>query len=156
MTKGTQRTLKFWESYYPAILSVLLTMIFFFLCKVSIKEKVFSKEIISVVVNIAGILFGFLLTVLALLLQSDSKSLKLIKVYGRFGELIKFNKSAVYSSALSLVLSLIFLIVIDLKPEISFHIYLYDFLKWFWFFILMTTLLKTYRYVDIFYNLIKE
>ena len=156
MAKNTQKILKYWESYYPVILSAILTMIFFFLCRIPLKEKVFSKEIISVTINITGILFGFLLTVLALLLQSDSKSLKLIKVYGRFGELIKFNKSAVYASALSLILSLIFLIFIDLKPEKCFYIYLYESFKWFWFFILMTTILKTYRYVDIFYNLIKE
>lgn len=156
MAESTQKILKLWESYYPIVLSTVITIIFFCFCPDVIAVKVFTKDIITVTITITGILFGFLLTVLALLMQSDSKSMKLIKVYGRFGELVKFNKRAVYSSALSLLLSLAFLIINDLKPEVYLQVCLLEIFKWLWFFVVTATILKTYRYVDIFYNLIKD
>ncbi len=156
MSIKSQKILNFWENYYPLFISIIITLVFYFGCKSTVRTKIFSKEIISVTITISGILFGFLLTILALLMQSDNNSMKLIKVYGRFGELIKFNKRAVYSSALSLILSLIFLVVIDTEPIKCFYIHLFELFKWLWFFVLVMTILKTFRYVDIFYSLIKE
>lgn len=157
MAVKTQKLLKSWENYYPAIISVFITLVFFTLCPDEIIKKVYTKEIINAIITISGILFGFLLTILALLLQSDNKSLRLIKIYGRFGELVLFNKRAVYSAAFALIISLVLLIIIDLNDsKIYWIINFMKILKYVWFYSFIATLLKTYRYIDIFYNLIKE
>lgn len=75
-------------------------------------------------IDISSISFGFLLAVLALLLQSDTPAITRIKESGRFGELINFNKKAVIASALLAITGLIY---VSLKVATDYsHINLYQ------------------------------
>lgn len=156
MSDQTKRILNFWERWYPSFIAVILTFIFYFFCNDEVKTAVFTKEILNTCINISGIIFGFLLTVLALLLQSESKAILLIKQYGRFGQLIQYNKIAVYSAALTLILSFLLLITFDLTITQRFWEIFVEVSKYIWVFIVFSLMTKTYRYIDIFYTLIKE
>jgi len=65
-------------------------------------------------ISFSSISFGFLLTVLSLLLQSNSPAINRIKASGRFDELINFNKKAVISSALLVFCALLY---IGFRPD---------------------------------------
>lgn len=138
------------------MIAFILTFVFYNYCNDKVKSVVFTKEIVNTCITISGVLFGFLLTVLALLLQSESKSILLIKEYGRFGELVQYNKIAVYSAASTLMLSFILLVTFDLSFTQEVWMLLFNVLKYLWVFFVFSTMTKTYRYIDIFYTLIKE
>lgn len=60
-------------------------------------------------IDFSSISFGFLLAVLALLLQNTGPALKRIIEAGKFKELIKANKRAVIASAILSLIALIYL-----------------------------------------------
>lgn len=155
MSEKSQIILKLWEKWYPSLIALFATVCFYIFDTEDIKKVLFTKEIMNTCITISGILFGFLLTILALLLQSESKAIELIKKYNRFGELIHYNRIAVYSSALSLILSFVLLIIIGLSITKSHWIIALDILKVIWLYFTLATMTKTYRYIDIFYTLIK-
>lgn len=59
--------------------------------------------------DFASISFGFLLAVLALLLQSTGPGMQRITTGGKFPELIKYNKKVVIASALLALFALLYL-----------------------------------------------
>ncbi|MCX6316871.1 MAG: hypothetical protein NTW29_06255 [Bacteroidetes bacterium] len=71
---------------------------FSFLCKPNFFDKV---------ITISTTLFGFLLTVLTLIVQSSSPIIQAMKQYGSYKRLILYNKSIVLLSAVICIISLV-------------------------------------------------
>lgn len=149
-------TKKTWEKVYPFSLSVIISIVIFYFLKEKAEEKLFSEKFVELIFTTSGILGSFLLAILALLLQANNKSIEHIKKYGRFRELVNYNEQAVFLSFFCMIFSGIFMIG-DFKEiyffsikgiQIGFkHVLIYSVL-------LMLT--ATYRYIDIFYTLIKN
>ncbi len=74
-----------------------------------ISEDVFFDKVLS----FSSTLFGFLLAVLTLIIQSSSKTIENMKKNKSYSRLISYNKSIVYISGLLSLLSLIFLSIND-------------------------------------------
>jgi len=64
-------------------------------------------------VDYSSISFGFLLTVLTILLQTQTKAIVNIKNAGRFNDLIKANKRGVALSLILVFVSILFLSLYD-------------------------------------------
>ncbi|MFD2966289.1 hypothetical protein [Sphingobacterium bambusae] len=64
-------------------------------------EKLFDKA-----VDYSSISFGFLLTVLAILLQTQTKAISATKGAGRFGDLILANKKGAVASIILVFISI--------------------------------------------------
>lgn len=144
------------EKWYPYILSVVVIISIVLWVPEHISSKFFQVRVVEAVLSISGILFGFLITVLTLLLQATSKSLQAIKDVNRFDELVSYNKQAVYNTIIVMTSSLLFLIIVD-EPYILLK---YAFLGFnichLWLFLVICMVLNTYRYTRIFYVLIKS
>lgn len=156
MSERKQKLLKNWEQIYPSFISIVIVIILHMTLKEELLSRIYSEKILSTSITLTGVLFGFLLTVLALLLQSDNKSIALMKDYNRFNELINYNKKAVYSAGLCFILSAIYLIIFDITFINKVSLFSLCLFKVIWLFVLCNTIFKTYRYIDIFYTLIKS
>jgi|SRR5690554_609171 len=64
-----------------------------------------SKEFLENVVSISATLFGFLLATLTLIIQGDSKTIKMMKSHGSFTRLISLNKRTVLASIINCIFS---------------------------------------------------
>ena len=87
MNKLMLKIKKYSELYHPFILSVLGVFIYnFWLSKntifIEIATKILTDSILSLVVTVEVTLFGFLLAVLALILQMNNKFIELIMKAG--------------------------------------------------------------------------
>lgn len=156
-----------WERGYPYILTVvLLGGIFIFSCidfltdlKTengvliinAINLKLFSDNFLNCVLTVESIIFGFLLAVLALTLQSNSISIQELRSSNRFNELIVYNKHAVICAFWTIILTTILLLVGEyLEGWVCIA------LKYIWGGFSILNLFLTYRFLDIFYVLSKE
>ncbi|UKJ07920.1 hypothetical protein [Solitalea lacus] len=94
------------EKYGPLLLSTVITVstAYFQLYKKMDLEKLLDKSI-----DFSAICFGFLIAVLTLILQSDSSSVKKLKEFNKFNDLIKYNKIAVLLSAIVSVAAILLL-----------------------------------------------
>lgn len=79
-------------------------------------------KLVDKAVDYSSISFGFLLTVLAILLQSNTKAIIRIKHANRFNDLIKANKKGVIAS-LSLVFISIFYLSVSSSEIINMIVY---------------------------------
>ena len=149
-----------WERNYPYIIALLLIIMIGILshedlpCQIimdQLKTKILSENILGAILTVESILFGFLLTVLTLTLQSDATSINEIKRAGRISELISYNKNAVITSFLTIITTTIVMLTHDITTH-----YLYTAFLYLWGFITLTNLLSTYRFLDIFYALIHK
>ena len=101
-------------------------------------------------VDICFILFGFLLTVLALIVQGDNQTLKRLRSFEGYGRIIRFNRMVVIlSTILGLYSLLICTILEDNLPTTTNHILFSTFLfLWLW-------LLWDFGvFIKVFYNII--
>ena len=65
-----------------------------------------TEPFLDKIITISTTLFGFLLTVLTLIVQSDSETVKMMKLHKSYNRLINFNKNIVILSGLVCMLSL--------------------------------------------------
>ncbi len=65
-----------------------------------------NSQFLDKLITISTTLFGFLLTVLTLIVQSESEAVKKMKAHGSYSRLINFNKSIVLLSGFVCLLSL--------------------------------------------------
>lgn len=100
------KTIGYWiEKLIPLIIGVSITFVLFFNWEKAcflITESFFDK-----IVGITSTLFGFLLAILALLIQSDSETVSLMKTHKSFSRLISLNKTTVISSMVNCFLAFI-------------------------------------------------
>lgn len=105
------------QKYLSVILSIITAIINYrYYFSLNIDMSIFTDKAI----DFSSISFGFLLAVLALLIQSDTPALNIIKINGRFNELISLNKKAVIASAFLVVVALIY---VSFKIDVSFKDY---------------------------------
>lgn len=154
MNKTMLRINKYTELLYPLILSLVVVLICYFWLKNNIlfngiASKMLTENILSLIISIEATLFGFLLAVLALILQMNNKLIEAIKNLSRFNDLISFCKRAVYASFTVVVLTIIILLVKDiliLKIVKTIFYYL-------WGFSFIYSFLSAFRFVKIFFML---
>lgn len=154
MNKSMLKIKKYIELYYPLTVSVIGVLIFYFwLSKNDLLNGLITKILLdstlSLIISTEATLFGFLLAVLALILQMNNKLIQTIKEYGRFNDLVSFCKRSVYASFAVVVLSLIILLVKDI---LLIHIVKTIF-YYLWGFSLIYSLLSAFRFVRIFFFL---
>ena len=156
-----------WEKGYPYILTVILLVgISIFSCIDflgdlrtengvliinAINLKLFSDSFLNCVLTVESIIFGFLLAVLALTVQSNSISIRELRKSNRFNELIVYNKHAVICAFWTIILTTILLLVGEYLEG-----YVCTILKYIWGGFSILNLFLTYRFLDIFYVLSKE
>ncbi|MDH6310462.1 hypothetical protein M2451_003734 [Dysgonomonas sp. PFB1-18] len=156
----SEKTQKFitrcWEILYPYVFSSLGIIFVLIFRKnellISLIKKILSSNILEIIITIESILFGFLLTILSLIIQMDNRAINAIKECGRYNQLIGFSKSAVFGSLITVILSLVLILINDyLTQDLFSYIVL---LIWGFFF--QFSLLSLYRFVHIFYILAKS
>lgn len=143
-----------WEISSPWIFGLVGAVSLFYLVPNFLLDQLFSKDILASILTIAGILFGFLLTMLTFLLQTNNSAMEKIKKYNRLKDLIGYNKSAVYFAALLTLCG--FVLQVLQKAD-----FICGLLPWciatirlLWLTIICMTITHTYRYLNIFYSLI--
>lgn len=154
--KSVLKFLELWEKYYPYFLSIILLLIFYLYLPSKIQVKIFNENIFESVLTLSGISFGFLITVLSLLLQMTNRSLKMLKELDKFDLLISYNKQAVYNSALTMIFSLILLIITSNEDSpllVSIHEIIIGHL---WLYLILCMIFNTYRYTSLFFNIVRS
>lgn len=160
MNRKIKTIRRIWEKIYPSAVSLLLLLGGFVLTRAglippaalaSVKEKILSPGFLDTLVTVESILLGFLLAVFALVLQSGSPAIDELKRANRFRELIAYNRNAVIHSFLTVVLTLLVTLLLEPLPACARSLLLY-----LWLFSTLTSLLSTFRFLDIFYALIKQ
>jgi len=115
-------------------------------------ERVMEKSI-----DIASISFGFLLAVLALLIQGENAALTRIKASGTYPKLIILNKKAVLASGLLVILSLLYLgFKLDKLDLEAMSLNLSEVLNSLVISVLIYQLAVVFSFLDIFYYIIKQ
>lgn len=103
------------ERIYPLLFSSIGLIAYRFIPKglflISLNHKFTSIEFLYTFITVEATLFGFLLTVLSIILQMNNKGVKILKEKNRYGELISFGKSAVVSSLILLIISLLLILL---------------------------------------------
>ena len=154
MNKSMLKIKKYIELYYPFTISVIGVLIFYFWFSKNgllsgLTTKIMLDSTLSLIISIEATLFGFLLAVLALILQMNNKLIQTIKEYGRFNDLISFCKRSVFASFSVVVLSIIVLLIKDI---LLLHV-IKTTLYYLWGFSLIYSLLSAFRFVRIFFLL---
>lgn len=154
-----KRILKFlelWEKYYPYFISTLLLIIFHKTISVEVQARIFRENIFESVLTLSGIAFGFLITVLSLLLQMTNRSLKMLKELEKFDLLISYNKQAVYNSALTMIISLMLLIIYSSKDSNGLVSIYEIIIGYFWLYLIFCMVFNTYRYTSLFFKIVRS
>ncbi|WP_379090707.1 hypothetical protein [Pedobacter sp. UC225_65] len=143
---------KFKEKYLAIILSLLIGALNY---KFQFSKCIDMEKLADKAIDVSSISFGFLLAVLALLLQTQTPKLDRIKSAGKFGELVGLNRRAVISSSIVAIVSLLYVSInlglTNFQHNINISI-LFDS------FILITAIylvIVVYQFLDLFYFLIK-
>lgn len=141
------------EKYYPLVLSLFAGCATMCVCLcypslLVLAKELLKSEFLSIIVTIETTLFGFLLAILAIVLQLKGTVIDRIKRYNRFPDLINYNKASVAGCALTLVFATM-LILFDkwmcCAPVVAL-----------WIGLLVYNILSTYRFVSIFYVIAKS
>ena len=142
------------EKFYPCIISVIagvLVYCFFADGVVSgVFGKIFASQFLSVIITVEGVLFGFLLTVLSVIMQMNNKELELIKELGRYKDLIGFGKSALFACFLVVAVSLVVLLISG-NNELTYGIFAAV-----WTFSFVLSILNLHRFVRVFFLIAKS
>ena len=144
---------KYTEYSYPYVLSFVMCAIICLLTHYgiiteAILDNIFDKELFSQIITIESIVFGFLLTGLSLILQMDNPAINAIKKVGRYPDLISYCKSAVISSLVAVIVSLLAMILHPIKDL--------WYLTYPWWFFFLLSIFTLYRFVRIFFLLAKS
>lgn len=144
------------ENYYPIVISIILLIIVF--CGSNqpivrqIAKKAISYNILSLVITVETTVFGFLLAVLSIILQMNTKAIVEIKEANRYIDLIHFSKCAVYGAFFSAIFSLGITLIVDLLFVRNLFTYSILFI---WGFTILYSFFSSMRFVNIFYILAK-
>jgi len=144
------------ELYYPNLGALLGACLYFYFLPKKFHEVISNDKVINAIFTLSGVMFGFLLTILTILLQSSEKPFDLMKKYDRFKDLIDYNKGAVYSSGITLILSIIIIVYNSIQTVSTFVINSKSIIEFVLLFFIILMALRAYRYVDIFYSLIRQ
>lgn len=141
------------EYCYPYVLSLIACVIVCILAHYGIMtdtilDNIFDKELLSQIITIESIIFGFLLTGLSLILQMDNPAINAIKKVGRYPDLISYCKSAVISSLVAVIVSLLAMILHPIKDL--------WYLTYPWLFFFLLSIFTLHRFVRIFFLLAKS
>lgn len=115
------------------------------------------NKVVDKSIDLSSISFGFLLAVLALLLQGDNGVINRIRASGKFKDLINLNKKAVLASGFLVVFALVY-IALNLD-EIRKHLEYVIIMRVadsFFLAVLIYQLLVVLFFLDIFYFIIKQ
>lgn len=98
------KTLGFW---FEKFLSYGMGILTFYICNNYWQKLIFLKDtdFLDKIISITSTLFGFLMAVLTLLLQSSSVTIEKMKKHGSFLKLIYLNKLIVLTSIINCILS---------------------------------------------------
>lgn len=98
------KSLGFW---FEKLLSYGIGILTFYICLNYSHKLTFLKDndFLDKIISITSTLFGFLLAVLTLLLQSNSPTIEKMKKHGSFLKLIYLNKTTVLVSIINCILS---------------------------------------------------
>lgn len=113
----------------------------------NIYAGVFSDEFLTAILTAASIVFGFLLTAITIIYQSESPIIVELKRAGRFQELINFNKTAVKWTFYLVIITSIFLMTYERAHSIPY----YDHFVGLWVYMVFYTCLTSIRFLKIFY-----
>jgi uncharacterized membrane protein (DUF485 family) len=141
------------------LLSFLLAIIVFVLnFKYDFSSNMDMDKLMDKAIDFASISFGFLLAVLALIIQSDSPALQRIIESERFKELIGLNKRAVLSSALLCFTALIYIgfKISETQINISGNVKLHHVGDSLCLAIFIYQITEVLLFLDIFYTIIKQ
>jgi len=140
---------KFLEIIFPSLIASIAVVILVAIDKSDIVQTICSglltHDFLALIISVECTLFGFLLAVLAIILQLKNKAIDLIVKFGRFNDLLRFSKFAIYSSLLIVCISLILIVTKDL---ISSH-----WIYYIWGWLVVYNIGSVVRFVKIFYSL---
>lgn len=144
----------YFERWYPFLgTSILCSILVCFRNKtiiVSISDALYDSAFLTAILTALSIIFGFLLTSLATIYNSDSKPVQALKDAGRFKELISYNKTAVKWIFFSVIFTSIFLLSFKIENSIPY----YEYFVSLWVYITIYAMFLSYRFLGIFYALI--
>lgn len=146
----------YYKEKYGAIIYTTIVCIILYFCQDTkflfylFNDGITEPDFLSALLTVLSITFGFLLTSFISLSQSSSPSMQLLRSHRRFHELAKYNKAAIYSTLITIILTTILLM---LKTEFK-DTYYYDCFKSVWSIFAVYTLFTTYRFLSIFYSLV--
>ena len=145
------KTLGFW---FEKLLSYGIGILTFYICLNYSHKLTFLKDddFLDKIISITSTLFGFLLAVLTLLLQSNSPTVEKMKKHGSFLKLIYLNKTTVLVSLINCILSFFLYFGMKLKSEKSEN--LLNFLSSLNFSLLSFVLINTLLFTLLFYPII--
>lgn len=150
MSKTASYYIEFYGSYFLALLAGIISY------KLILPDAILTKiEVFDKTIDFAGITFGFLLTVITLLIQTPLKVVQSIKVNKQFERLVNANKRAVISALFLVAFSLTILIIRKNETMFLDCSDLYKrLLNGLYIFLVILTLLQSYFFVKIFYLII--
>lgn len=104
------------EKYHPVVFAIVFISIVILLENklttfYNLIGEATETEFLTIIITLESTLFGFLLAVLAIILQLKGKVVALIRKHDRFNELISYNKNSVYSCAWVIVLSSVLILL---------------------------------------------
>ena len=122
-------------------------------------SEINMEKLVDKAVDYSSISFGFLLTVLAILLQTQTKAISAIKHAGRFGDLIQANKKGVVASIILVFMSIGYL---SIKNESNIAMPLFcelsalNIINSFYLAVFLYQFVEVILFLEIFYLAIKE
>lgn len=144
----------YFERWYPFLgTSILCLILFYFRNKsivISMSDALYDSTFLTAILTALSIIFGFLLTSLATIYNSESKPVQALKDAGRFKELIAYNKTAVKWIFFSVILTSIFLLSFKIENTIPY----YEYFGSLWVYTTIYAMFLSYRFLGIFYALI--
>lgn len=108
---------------------------------------VFNNDFLTAVLTAASIVFGFLLTAITIIYQSETPIIVELKRAGRFQDLINFNKTAVKWTFYLVIATSIFLMTYEHANSIPY----YDYFVGLWVYMAFYACLTSIRFLKIFY-----
>ncbi len=153
------------EKWYPITGGVIATCLYYSISKNSALPNLI-KDIFSAGATLSSIATGFLATAISIILTiTNSDIVKLLKSMRVYVKLINYFMEAIRWSFLVVIFSLIGLFI-DFSTNQSWHLFLFNSfnlkIHWqllffnIWIFFLITSLLCTYRVVNIFAIILKS
>lgn len=100
------KTIGYWIEKLSGYISAVILMYFSF-CYWEKFEFIKNVNFLDKIISITTTLFGFLLAILTLIIQSNSPTINKMKSHGSFKRLILLNKMTVLTSIINCIYSLI-------------------------------------------------
>lgn len=148
------KVLRYLEKVYPMLFSVGICMLLYINRNNSIIKDfyaaIFDKDFLTAVLTVASIVFGFLLTAITIIYQSESPVIVELKRAGRFHELIDYNKTAV-KCTFYLVLSTSILLMTFMYAD---TVPYYHCFVGLWVYMAFYACLTNIRFLNIFYSIL--